>query len=305
MFHAGHAVDQTTRFVILASALGFMLLEYLVSWLAHHEDETHNLAETAASLGIAVGRQLIQSLEMGLVAIPFTFVYDHRLFNFAQTTPAAIVALFLAVEFTYYWQHRFSHGFRWMWATHAVHHSPTKLNMTAAVRLGWTGNISGNFLFFLPLAWLGFHPLGIVAALGANLLYQFFIHTELPLRLGPLEWVLNTPAHHRVHHAINTICLDKNFGGVLIVFDRLFGTFATAPGSEPLRYGIADTAHTNNPVRILFGEWAAIFADARKAPTFAAKLRALFAAPAAPPPQSHGGASAAIRSASTTLVAGE
>ena len=110
-----------------------------------------------------------------------------------------------------------------MWATHAVHHSATKLNFTAAIRLGWTGNISGNFLFFLPLIFIGFHPFAVIGMLGVNLFYQFFIHTELVSRLGPLEWILNTPAHHRVHHASNPACLDKNYGGILIVFDRIFG----------------------------------------------------------------------------------
>jgi sterol desaturase/sphingolipid hydroxylase (fatty acid hydroxylase superfamily) len=179
--------------------------------------------------------------------------------------------------------------------------------MTAAVRLGWTGNISGSFLFFLPLAWIGFHPLAIVAALSFNLLYQFFIHTELPLRLGPLEWVLNTPTHHRVHHATNATCLDKNFGGVLIVFDRLFGTFVTAPKNEPLRYGIVGAAPTDNPARILFGEWAALLRDVKHAPSLGAKLRLVFSAPgsASANPSRDEGMAPQTSSASTALIAGE
>jgi sterol desaturase/sphingolipid hydroxylase (fatty acid hydroxylase superfamily) len=166
-----------------------------------------------------------------------------------------------------------------MWATHAVHHSATKLNLTAAIRLGWTGNISGNFLFFLPLVWIGFHPFAVVAMLGVNLFYQFFIHTELSPKLGPLEWVLNTPTHHRVHHASNEPCLDKNYGGVLIVFDRLFGTFAKAPKDQEIRYGLVGGIPSYNPFRIAFGEWIAMFRAARTASGFSQRLRVLVGPP--------------------------
>jgi sterol desaturase/sphingolipid hydroxylase (fatty acid hydroxylase superfamily) len=166
-----------------------------------------------------------------------------------------------------------------MWATHAVHHSTTQLNLTAAIRLGWTGNISGNFLFFLPLALVGFHPLAIVTMLGINLFYQFFIHSDFAPNLGVLEWVLNTPTHHRVHHACNEPCLDRNYGGILIVFDRLFGTFAEQPGDQPLRFGLVGGAPSFNPIRIALGEWIAMLDDARKARGTSAKLRALFGPP--------------------------
>jgi len=208
-------------------------------------------------------------------------VYRHRLFDFSQTGAPALLGLFLGSEFLYYWQHRASHRIRWMWATHCVHHSPTRLNLTAAVRLGWTGNLSGNFLFFLPLAWVGFHPFVVVGMLGVNLLYQFFIHTELAPRLGPLERVMNTPTHHRVHHASNKICLDRNYGGMLILFDRWFGTFANAPPREPLHYGLVGGARSFNPVRIALGEWTAMLRDAGKAQGVRAKFRALFGPPGA------------------------
>jgi sterol desaturase/sphingolipid hydroxylase (fatty acid hydroxylase superfamily) len=256
--------------------------------LVAHDNKTHDIAETAASFGLAIGQNIIRGLEAGVVAIPFVVAYNFRLFDFDQTTPLAVAALFLATEFAYYWQHRAAHRIRWMWATHSVHHSATKLNLTAAIRLGWTGNISGSFLFFVPLAWLGFHPFSILSMLGINLIYQFFIHTEMAPRLGPLEWVLNTPAHHRVHHASNRSCLDKNYGGMLIIFDRLFGTFAEAPRDEKLRYGLIGVAPSRNPLRIAFGEWIAMWHDFRAAASAKARLRALFAPPGsiAKPPSS-------------------
>jgi sterol desaturase/sphingolipid hydroxylase (fatty acid hydroxylase superfamily) len=199
--------------------------------------------------------------------------------DFALGNPLALAGLFIGSEFLYYWQHRASHRIRWMWATHAVHHSTTRLNLTAAIRLGWTGNISGNFLFFLPLALIGFHPFAIVTMLGINLLYQFFIHSDFAPRLGVLEWVLNTPSHHRVHHACNEPCLDRNYGGILIVFDRLFGTFAERPSDQPLSFGLVGGTPSFNPVRIALGEWIAMLGDAWKARGTSAKLRALFGPP--------------------------
>ena len=267
------------RAVVAATAIGLMLLEYGLGRLANRH--SHDWRESVASFGVALGQNLLRGLEAGLVAIPFVFLYQHRLLDFAQTGPLAIAGLFLGSEFLYYWQHRASHRIRWMWATHAVHHSPTRLNLTAAIRLGWTGNISGNFLFFLPLALIGFHPLATVAMLGVNLLYQFFIHTEFAPRLGALEWMLNTPSHHRVHHASNAACLDRNYGSILIVFDRLFGTFAEAPAGESLRYGLVGGEPTFNPFRIAFGEWIAMLRDAWHAQGARARLRALFGPPGA------------------------
>lgn len=276
------SVEPSLRVGFLIVAVSFMLLEYLIGRLARHD--THDLKESAASFGVAVIHGLVRPLEATLVAIPFMLAYRHRLFDIDITSAAALLALFVAVEFVYYWHHRASHHVRWLWATHAVHHSPTRLNLTAAIRLGWTSNISGHFLFFVPLAWLGFHPFGIVAMLGLNLAYQFFIHTELSPRLGPLELVLNTPAHHRVHHASNAGCLDKNFGGILIVFDRLFGTFAEAPKTEPLRYGLRGRPTSLNPGRIALGEWAILWRDFCRATGPAAKLRVLFG-PVSPAPR--------------------
>ncbi|HEY8067003.1 MAG TPA: sterol desaturase family protein [Methylosinus sp.] len=272
-------LDLHMRMLILAVAIGFMALEYLLARLAAREH--HDLRESAASLGVALGRNALRRVEALIVAGPYAFAYEHRLLDFDPTSALALVALFLGVEFFYYWDHRASHRVRWMWATHSVHHSPTRMNYTAAVRLGWTAGLSGNFLFFLPLAWLGFHPIAIMLMLTANLLYQFFIHTELCPRLGLLEHVLNTPAHHRVHHASNASCLDRNYGGVLIVFDRLFGTFAEAPKEEALRYGLVGATPSFNPLKIALGEWGAMFRDARAAGEWRGALRALLAPPGA------------------------
>jgi sterol desaturase/sphingolipid hydroxylase (fatty acid hydroxylase superfamily) len=277
--HTTVFTDPSTHLMVLGIAAAFIGLELLMSRLADRDRDTHDFGESAATLGVAIGHSLLRAAGAGLLAIPFAFAYHYRLFDFSATTPLALGALFLATEFVYYWHHRAAHRVRWMWATHSVHHSPTKFNLTAALRLGWTAGLSGDFLFFLPLALLGFHPVAIIGMLSANLLYQFFIHTQIAPKLGPLEWILNTPAHHSVHHASNAACLDKNYGGVLILFDRLFGTFAEAPKDEPLRFGLVGGARTLNPFRIAFGEWIALVRDFRRVDTLEMKWLALFGPP--------------------------
>jgi sterol desaturase/sphingolipid hydroxylase (fatty acid hydroxylase superfamily) len=171
---------------------------------------------------------------------------------------------------------------RWFWATHAVHHSPNELTLAAALRLGWTGKLAGNALFFAPLVWLGFPPGAVGAALALNLLYQFWIHAPWMPRLGPLEWVLNTPTHHKVHHASNPEYLDCNYGGVLIVFDRLFGSFRELRGDVPPRYGLTTPLFSHNPLRIAFHGWVALARDLCAARGWRQRVRVLFGPPAGP-----------------------
>ena len=127
---------------------------------------------------------------------------------------------------------------RWFWCTHAVHHSPNQLNLSAAYRFGWTGKLTGTLAFFMLAPLLGMPPRIVLMLLSLNLLYQFWIHATWIPRLGPLEWILNTPSAHRVHHAANLEYLDGNYGGVLIVFDRLFGTYIAERADVPCRYGL-------------------------------------------------------------------
>jgi sterol desaturase/sphingolipid hydroxylase (fatty acid hydroxylase superfamily) len=171
------------------------------------------------------------------------------------------VLLFLGQEFCYYWFHRCSHRVRWLWVSHAVHHSPNQLNLSAAYRFGWTGRLSGTAMFFVPLVWLGFPPPVVFATLSLNLLYQFWLHVDWIPKLGPLELVFNTPSHHRVHHAANAEYLDANYGGVLIIFDRLFGTLRLERDETPCRYGLVEPLRSNNPVWIAFHEWIALVRD--------------------------------------------
>jgi sterol desaturase/sphingolipid hydroxylase (fatty acid hydroxylase superfamily) len=267
------------RFLIPAVAFSLIFLEYAAARQAHRD--SYDIGETAASLTIALVHNLLRFAEAAVLAAPFALVYQHGLLDFDQSSPIALIALFFLSEFTYYWQHRAAHRIAWLWASHSVHHSATRFNLSAAIRLSWTGNLSGNFLFLLPLVWLGFHPLAVLGMFGASLIYQFFVHADWTGRFGPLEWALNTPAHHRVHHASNKTCLDKNYGGVLIIFDRLFGTFAEAPAAETLRFGVLGAAPTNDVLRLNFGEWRRLFGRAVAAASFAEAAKILFGPPKA------------------------
>jgi sterol desaturase/sphingolipid hydroxylase (fatty acid hydroxylase superfamily) len=262
----------------LAIALLFIALELIYLKLVRYEI-AHDIRETAASVGVAFGDVASRVLTGWIAAVPLLLLYQHRLLDIPLDKAWGWVALFLGVEVCYYGFHRAAHRIRWLWATHAVHHSATQFNLSAAIRLGWTGTLTGAFIFFLPLAWLGFHPLAIGAVLGLGLLYQFFLHTALDVHLGPLEWILNTPRHHRVHHASNDACLDKNYGNVLIIFDRLFGTFAEAPADEALRFGLKGRRVSNNPFGIAFNEWGHLWRDVREARSLRERVAVLLGPP--------------------------
>jgi sterol desaturase/sphingolipid hydroxylase (fatty acid hydroxylase superfamily) len=270
------AVPREYRVIAPAVAVSFIMLEYAVARLNGREVFDGN--EAAASFGVAIGDALARAAQAGIVALPFAFAYSHRLFDIPLNSAWSILALFLGVEFLFYLYHFAAHNVRWLWATHAVHHTATRINLSAGIRLGWTGLLSGNFLFFLPLAWLGFHPLAVLAMMAASLAYQFFIHTQFVPDLGPLEWVLNTPRHHLVHHACNPGCGNKNYGGVLIIYDRMFGTFAKPP-KEELRFGLARPVDSYNPIYIALHEWMAIARDVWHAGDWRGRFRAMFGAP--------------------------
>ena len=150
---------------------------------------------------------------------------------------------------------------RWFWANHSVHHSPNELNLSAAYRIGVLSRFSGTAFFFVPLVWLGFQPKIVFQLLSINLLYQFWIHATWIPKLGWLEYVLNTPSAHRVHHASNLDYLDANYGGVLIVFDRLFGTYKAERADLQCRYGLVKPMTSYNPLRIELTQWASMIRD--------------------------------------------
>jgi sterol desaturase/sphingolipid hydroxylase (fatty acid hydroxylase superfamily) len=224
--------------------------------------------DTWASLSMGLANVVIAALAKGGALALFFAAYEWRVFELG-TGAAAWLLLFVAEDFCYYWFHRFHHEVRFLWAAHVNHHSSRHFNLSTALRQSWTTPFTGP-VFWVPLALLGFHPFMILTAQAASLIYQFWIHTELIGRLGPLEWVLNTPSHHRVHHGSNVEYLDRNYGGVLIVWDRLFGSFE--PERAPVDYGLTKNIRTFDPLRIAFHEWVAMFRDAAHARSWRDRL---------------------------------
>lgn len=237
--------------------VGFLVLFILIeaAWLIWARHRKYDWRETSTSIAVALIKRLIDAFTAGIAAAALFWVYEFRLWTVQLDSVATWIVFFFLFEFVYYWHHRLAHEIRWLWATHSVHHSPESMNLSVAARLGWTGLLSGSFLFFAPLCLLGFHPITVFLMLAANLFYQIWIHTELIPKLGPLEWVLNTPSHHRVHHARNPRYLDRNFGGVLIIFDRLFGTLSEELAEDPPDYGLVTPMTSPNPFVVALREW--------------------------------------------------
>lgn len=186
------------------------------------------------------------------------------------------VAVMLCDDFFYYWFHRISHESRFFWNFHVVHHSSDHYNLSVAVRQSWFGGIA-NWLFYAPMALLGFEPWMIIAAHGFNLLYQFWIHTQFIKSLGWWENILNTPSHHRVHHGVNEPYLDRNYGGILIIWDRLFGSYVRE--TEKPRYGIIKPLNSFNPLWANLHGWVEMVEAMKTQPTLWKKLRCVWGPP--------------------------
>lgn len=240
--------------------------------------------DTAASLTMGIGNVVVNLAAKAMVFGALTLVHKFAIFDIGFVWWAWVLLFFLE-DLTYYWFHRVSHECRIFWASHVVHHSSEYYNLGTALRQTWTGSFYG-FTFWLWLPLIGFEPIMVMTMQAISLIYQFWIHTEVIRRLGPLEWVFNTPSHHRVHHASNVRYLDRNHAGVLIIWDRIFGTFVPEDDNEPPVYGLTKNLETYNPFRIAFHEWVDIWRDVRQ-PGLKPKERLMYVF--GPPGWSHDG----------------
>jgi alkylglycerol monooxygenase len=206
----------------------------------------------------------------------YLWAYSSAPFKMPMDTWWAWTILIVADDFAYYWFHRFSHEVRFLWNFHVVHHSSEQYNLSVAVRQSWFSGVS-HWIFYIPLAFAGFPFESFVFIHGLNLIYQFWIHTKLIRRLGPLEWVFNTPSHHRVHHGVNEQYLDKNYAGIFIIWDRLFGTFVD--DKEEVRYGIIKPVNSYNPLWINLHGWFEMADSMQNAKGFVPKLKCILGSP--------------------------
>ncbi|HAA15525.1 MAG TPA: hypothetical protein DCE41_29000 [Cytophagales bacterium] len=242
--------------------LGLFLISILAeAWHSRkHGKGWYNKKDSRVSLALGVFGVLTRlALKGGSLAF-WMLLYQWAPWEVPQVLWAWVV-LFLANEFVYYWFHRWSHTVPWLWATHVSHHSSDYMNFTVATRTPFLNAIY-HTLFWAPLPLLGFHPVMIFAVEQVSFFFAFFQHTQWIRKLPGLEWVLNTPSHHRVHHGKNPQYQDRNFGNVLIIWDRLFGTFT--PEEEPPVYGVDGDFDRHSLKEVIFHEWSALWRKCRK-----------------------------------------
>lgn len=250
----------------------------LVDLLSARRRGRYRLADSLASIGLGGIYLAVDALLVVFLVLPvYHLLHQVRLLDFAMT-PLACVVLFFGLELCFYWFHRASHRIRWFWAAHVVHHSSEQMNFTTSSRQSLFYGFAGNWLFYLPLVWLGFAPEWVLFMFSASLAYQYFIHTQSVGKLPrPLEWFFNTPSHHRAHHGRNPQYIDRNYGGVLILYDRLFGTFVEE--DEPVEYGITRQVRSFNPLWLNLHEWVDLARDIARPGPLGQRLRHLWMPP--------------------------
>jgi alkylglycerol monooxygenase len=264
-------------YVHLAIPVFFLLIgvELVVARLL--ERDVYRLSDSVNDLSCGILQQVAEVFLKTALFAGYTWLFaSHRLLPAPASGAWAWAACFVGVDFLYYWFHRWSHEVSAGWAAHVVHHQSEEYNLAVALRQG-AFQPAFSWVFYLPLALLGFPPAMFLAVSSLNTLYQFWIHTRLVGRLGPLEWVLNTPSHHRVHHARNPKYIDRNHGGTLIVWDRLFGTFGQER-DEPV-YGITKPLASWNPVWANLHQWSEMWGVARRAKRPLDRARVLWKRP--------------------------
>lgn len=249
-----------------AVPLFILLIIIEMLWARKKAPEKYEPRDTLVSLAFGTGSTVAGALTGGLVFAMMLWLYQHRLFDIGWAWWAWI-ACFILDDLAYYVFHRCAHRVRWLWASHVNHHSSQHYNLSTALRQTWTGWLALSFIFRLPLMLVGFHPLMVAFCGGLNLIYQFWFHTEAIKRFPRwFEAVMNTPSHHRVHHATNPRYLDSNYAGVFIIWDRMFGSFVAEVDDEPIRYGIVKQLGTFNLLYSVFHEWIGIAKDVWNAP---------------------------------------
>jgi len=273
---------------VLYYAIPYFLLLLAAEYLAYRHLGDHDkdlvgydARDTRTSLTMGVGNVAINFVWKFAVLAVYVFLYELTPLRLDAGDWWVWVLLFFADDFSYYWFHRVSHESRLFWASHVVHHSSQHYNLSTALRQSWVPMTYFPFWLWLPL--VGFEPYMVLLAQAWSLIYQFGIHTE---RVGkfprPVEAVFNTPSHHRVHHGINEQYLDRNYGGILIIWDKMFGSYE--PEGERVRYGLTSQLKTFRPVRVAFHEYIAMWHDMKRAQSLRAKLGIVFHGPGWTPP---------------------
>ena len=273
------------EYIALSIPLFFLLIGIELAWSVWSGRKVYRFNDFVANLGCGIGSQVVGAFTKTMVFAVYLWVYDHgRLFTL-ENSALTWIATFLLIDLLYYWFHRLSHEINFLWAAHIVHHQSEEYNLSVALRQSWWQGLF-SFWFYIPVAVLGVHPLTILTVGAFVTLYQFWIHTKALNKLGPLEWLFNTPSHHRVHHGSDPKYIDRNHAGTLIIWDKLFGTYQVEE-EEPL-YGITTALGTWDPVKANFQYWGQLIGLANRCTNWQDKVL-VFLKPPGWKPQELGG----------------
>ena len=270
--------------LLTLSALPIILVLATVEWFHFRRTDTFEVRDSAASIAMGAVYVLIAEgvMVVALVLPAYEWLYQFRLFT-QQLTLASMFILFLLVDFCFYLFHLAAHRVRFLWGVHEVHHASEHFNYTVAFRQSVLYAVVGVYVFFIPAVILGFTPESVLLMLAANLVFQIFPHTQWFGRFPePVEWIFNTPSNHRVHHGRNSGYVDRNMGGVLMIWDRLFGTYAVESPDEPVEYGVVSLINSTpgyNPIKLTFREYARIFKDLSRPGPLSLRLKHLWGPP--------------------------
>ncbi len=258
------------EYIVLSIPLFFLLIGLELMWSAWSGSKVYRFSDAIANLGCGIGSQVVGAFTKTTIFGVYLWVYDNaRVFTLPSTALTWVIT-FLLIDVLYYWFHRLSHEVNFLWAAHIVHHQSEEYNLSVALRQSWWQGLF-SFWFYVPVALLGVHPLVIVTVGAFVTLYQFWIHTKAVGRMGPFEWLFNTPSHHRVHHGSDPKYIDRNHAGTLIIWDKLFGTYQREE-EEPV-YGITTPLRTWDPLQANFHYWLELAALARRCTSRWDKLR--------------------------------
>lgn len=269
--------------LLLVTMTPIFLVAFAIEWTVmkqRKQTRQFDFWDIFANLSLGGAYQVFEFVAHALfTGAAVMWIYQYRLFD-VPVNAWTILPIFVGVEFCYYWFHRTSHRVRWFWSAHVVHHSSERMNMTTAMRQSLLYSITGWWLFFMPLVLLGVHPVVVFLIYACDLAYQFFIHTESVGKLHRwLEYWFDTPSNHRVHHGRNPEYIDRNYGGVLIIFDRIFGTYAEESEHNPVEYGITRQIQSNNLFVLNFHEFIDMSRDVLSKGPIIMRLKHLWAPP--------------------------
>ncbi|MFL2733489.1 MAG: sterol desaturase family protein [Gammaproteobacteria bacterium] len=256
--------------------LAMIIVEILISnW---QQKNYYKTQDTLCTIGLLAGNIIVAFSIKGLILALHFYLYQYKILELSGMLPLWLfwILTFVVIDLVFYIYHRMSHRIRFLWAIHLSHHSSEEMNFAVSFRQAWFGPIS-KIPFFMALPLLGFDPTIIAAAGVMSTLWGIVGHTQIVGRLGFVEWIFNTPSHHRVHHGANKQYIDKNYGNLLIIWDRMFGTFE--PEKEKVKFGLVNNVNTFDPTKITFMAWSSMIEDINNKQSLSEVLRIIFGPP--------------------------